>query len=210
MNNLQDLFEFYKTTQPSDGKIKAATAFLIHTCKAMKADRPEDIESDLFVEIPQALETCYSASPTRVTQDKCILAEMIGRYGPLGAWQEVVNVLLDDEDENVRQFSLHALAYCARSDIELVLPFIERYRLSGDTFMKNVTANLVSKLLCSGGAERLKERMGVWAGQGDMDFIREIAKNMDINIRRSEKIENGNSCMAARQWIEKEFDLGTK
>ncbi len=82
MNNLQELYDVFLATKPYSGKIKSATSMMIHVCKALDLATQEEITSDYFEEVPGALNEYFKNYPLKSTQDKAILAEMIGRVGP--------------------------------------------------------------------------------------------------------------------------------
>ncbi|HGY56818.1 MAG TPA: hypothetical protein ENK44_14015 [Caldithrix abyssi] len=210
MRSLQDLYDYYLATKPSRGKVKSATTLLIHICKALRVNSPEDVDSAMYHRIPQALDELFYSARHKSIQDKSILAEMIGRYGPKDGWDEAFDILLDDHDENLRQFTLYALQYIGRSEAELVLPYINRYRKSSDPLMKNVSANLAGKILCSDGADVLKRSLRRWAEEGDMDYIEEIALSLTKFMGRSNPLEDKQRCDVALSWLKGQFNLKEK
>jgi len=174
MKNLQELYDAYLATKPYSGKIKSATAMMIHVCKALNVASQEEVTSDYFTVIPEALSNYFSNYPLKSTQDKGILAEMIGRTGPDGELGELLDILLEDKDENVRQFSLHSLEYIGKDDPDLVLPYIERFRKSENPTMKSMAAHLTSHLSCSQKYETVLEKIEAWFEEGDIGFVQDV------------------------------------
>ena len=132
MNNLQELYDAFLATKPYSGKIKSATSMMIHVCKALNFPTQEEITSEFFEDIPGALNEHFENYPLKSTQDKAILAEMIGRVGTYESLLGLLDKLLTDTDENVRQYSLHSLGYFGKDYPEKVMPFVERFRKSND------------------------------------------------------------------------------
>ncbi|HID40198.1 MAG TPA: hypothetical protein EYP36_11890 [Calditrichaeota bacterium] len=174
MQNLQDLYDFYLSTKPSRGKIKSATTLLIHICKALQTISPEEIGQEMFSKIPQALDEMYYSTQHKAINDKSTLAEMIGRFGPQNGWDETFEILLDDRDENLRQFTLNTLEYVGKRNPAMVLPYIERYRKSSDLLMRDVSANLAGKILSFDQEDVIKRAVWRWINEGDTEFINEI------------------------------------
>lgn len=202
MQTLQTLFDYYKETGPSKGKLKDAAHVLIHICKAVRVNKPEDIGPDMFENIPHALDLFYGANNEKAAQDKGLFAEMIGRFGPRDGWERPFEKLLNDADSNVRQFTLNTLEYCGKKDPELIRPYIEQTFHSKDILLRTVAAILVGKLYCAGHGAYFKAHIDRWkSGEGRL-FIQEIYSN----LRFSEK--NGiqeSACADFKNWLKKEF-----
>ncbi len=174
MQNLQDLYEFYLQTKPSKGKVQAATRFLIHICRYLQVSSPEEVTPDRFGEIPEAIESHHELAYHSAIQEKSILAEMIGRYGPRDGWEKVLDILLTDKDDNLRQFTLQALAYSVCDQLESIISYLERFKDGEHPLMRQVTASLIAKVLVQKGCEQLKSRIVLWAQQGDPAMIQQI------------------------------------
>ena len=164
MNNLQDLYDFYRQTNPSPGKIKAATVFLIHCCKALNLSNPDDITEDLYQEIPKAIDTLYKHSESQAIQDKSIFAEMIGRFGPKQGWEKVLDILLNDGDENLCQFTLQSLEYYGCENPEEIYPYVERYINSNDPLMVHIASRIFVGMLCTAHSDFIQnDKFFFWA-----------------------------------------------
>lgn len=174
MKNLQELYDAYLLTKPYSGKIQTATSMMIHVCKALNVASQEDITSEYFAEIPKALDEYFKNYPLKTIQDKGILAEMIGRIGPDNQLGELLDKLLEDKDDNVRQFSLHSLEFIGKDDPEKVIPYIERYRKSDDPTMKGMAAHLSSHLSCSKNYEVILNKIEEWFNDGDIGFVQDV------------------------------------
>ena len=142
MNNLQELYDAFLKTAPSDGKIKAATTMMIHVSKALNMASNEEITTEYFVDIPRGLDEFFYNTPPKAMQDKAILSEMIGRIGPLPELRGLLENLLADEDENVRQYALHSLEYYGLTDPAAVIPYVEKYIRGVDPAMVDMTGSL--------------------------------------------------------------------
>ena len=188
MKNLQDLYDLYIETRPSSGKVKTATSMLIHVCKALEISSQEEVTSEYFESIPQALDSYFHAHPLKATLDKTMLAEMIGRVGPKKSVKNLLEKLLTDEDENVRQFSLNCLEYYGIKKPSSILPYIEKYRNSTDEEMLVTAAMLVGNIQCSDQQDMILEKIKKWYKNGDITFVREIIKRM-ILLRRQNKCD---------------------
>ncbi len=206
MENLLDLYEFYIQTQPSSGKVKSATTMLIHVCKALDVNAPEEVTVDLFEEIPRAIGEFYQSSPGKALHDKSVLAEMIGHYGPRDGWEKPFEYLLNDPDENLRQFTLSALQFYGESHSESIIPYIERYKNSENQLIKDVTANLVGKLLCSEHSEPLKIKLKEWSENGDREFIDNVGRFLENQLSRNENVSNTD----IGEWFRVMFEDNTK
>jgi len=174
MENLQHLYDYYLKTKPSSGKIRTATTLLIRICKALNTDAPEDITPDIYKQIPPAIDEFYGSSVSKALQDKSMLAEMIGRYGPRNGWEEALEVLLADTDSNLRQFTLQSLGYYSLMKPFKVLPYIEKYKNSDDVEMKNVAVNLLCKLLASEHAADIFDQIHSWPLGDNQVFLNEV------------------------------------
>jgi HEAT repeat protein len=188
MKNLQDLYDTYIETRPSAGKVKTATYMLIHVCKALEISSQEEVTSEYFESIPQALESFFHAYPLKATLDKTMLAEMIGRVGPKKSVKNLLEKLLTDENENVRQFSLNCLEYYGIKNPSSILPYIEKYLNSNDEEMLVTAAMLVGNIQCSDQHEMILEKIKKWYKNGDITFVREVIKRM-ILLRRQKKCD---------------------
>jgi len=188
MKNLQDLYDAYIETRPSSGKIKTATSMLIHVCKALEISSQEEVTSEYFESIPHALDSYFNAHPLKATLDKTMLAEMIGRVGPKKSVKNLLENLLTDEDENVRQFSLNCLEYYAIKKPSSILPYIEKYRNSSDEEMLITAAMIVGNIQCSDQHEMILEKIKKWYKNGDITFVKEVIKRM-IMLRRQKKCD---------------------
>jgi len=204
MNDLQELYDAYLATKPYSGKIKSATSMMIHVCKALDMQTQEEITSEYFADIPNALNNFFENYPLKSTQDKAILAEMIGRVGPDESLLVLLDKLLTDTDENVRQYSLHSLGYFGKDYPEKVMPFVERFRKSNDYTMKTVAAHLLTHLTGSGNQEFIFSKLKEWFEEGDLKFVNDVSqriadtvKNEDIKSISLEEFSN---------WIKTNFD----
>jgi len=204
MHNLQKLFDFYRDTKPTKGKLNDAANFLIHTCKALRVTMPEDIDPELLEDIPTAIEEYFGPSRDKAIQDKSTFAEMIGRYGPKNGWEKPFQKLLNDSDSNLRQFALHALEYCGKKTPELIIPYIETVSKSKDLLMRNVAVILVGKLFCAGHNELLKTVIQGWQKQGNRIFIQEIYLYIRTNSRPDMPED---ARIQFKNWLQLEFNL---
>ncbi len=204
MKNLQELYDSYLATKPYSGKIKSATSMMIHICKALDLPTQEDITSDYFEGIPDALNRYFKNYPLRATQDNAILAEMIGRVGPNDSLQGMLDKLLTDDNENVRQFSLHSLGYLGKSNPEKVLPFIERFRKSNDYTMKSVAAHLISHFATTQHQEFILSKINEWYEEGDLEFVQEVSQKIVDAIKQG--AQKSMSLDEFIDWIKINFD----
>ncbi len=188
MKNLQDLYDAYIETRPSSGKIKTATSMLIHVCKALEISSQEEVTNEYFKSSPQALDSYFFAHPMKATLDKTMLAEMIGRVGPKKSVKKLLEKLLTDEDENVRQFALNCLEYYGIRKPSSILPYIEKYRNSTDEEMLITAAMIVGNIQCSDQHEMILEKIKKWYKNGDTVFVQEVIKRM-IMLRRQRKCD---------------------
>ena len=188
MKNLQDLYDAYIETRPSSGKIKTATSMLIHVCKALEISSQEEVTSEYFESIPHALDSYFFAHPMKATLDKTMLAEMIGRVGPKKSVKKLLEKLLTDKDENVRQFALNCLEYYGIKKPSSILPYIEKYRNSTDEEMLITAAMIVGNIQCSDQHEMILEKIKKWYKNRDTAFVQEVIKRM-IMLRRQRKCD---------------------
>ncbi len=206
MSNLQDLFDFYLSTNPSTGKVRNATNFLIHACKAMNVDSPQQIGQENFNELPAAIDRYFNDNVQKAIHDKGVLAEMIGRYGPRDGWETVLNILLNEPDENLRQFALQSLEFAAYRNPGLIMPYIEQYRQSDQPLMRQVSAVLVTRMLCSGKCESIKENIEKWYDAGDHDFVQRIKRELNRLFQNSiDEPTYKKSCLKILDWLQQRF-----
>ena len=182
MNNLQELYDEFLSTEPSVGKIKTATTMMIHVCKALNVPSNEEITVEFFKEIPASLDSYFFNYPLRATQDKAILSEMIGRIGPIPELKAVLEELMADKDENVRQYALHSLEYCGLKNPRSILSYIERFIKTTDSVMYTMAAYLTGKISCSHEYKTVLERIEQWFEE-DKDFVQDVLKHM-LQIRK--------------------------
>lgn len=201
MHSLQDLYDFFIQTMPSRGKVKSATTLLIHITKAMQVSSTEEIMGDELAEIPYAIDRFYKTSPTKALQDKSVLAEMIGRYGPKDGWEKAFDILLEDPDENLRQFTLYSIEYIADTDPDLLISYIRLFMDSDDLLLKNIAAHLASRLLCGKHHEQMKKMVASWLQDGNVSFLEEMKRTLEICIRRKEKLNQHEACQTAYEWL---------
>ncbi len=203
MANLQELYDFYLETQPSAGKIRNATNFLIHACQALNVSSPEEIGDERLAELPLAIDRYFADNEPRAIRDKSALAEMIGRYGPKDRWRETFEVLLQDPDENLRQFVLQSLEYSARAEPELVLPYLERFRKEENALMRRVTAMLVLRILCSRQKEFIKPYLLRWVKE-DSEFAHILIELLELQtIKTFNDPDCRTVCQNTLHWLEK-------
>ena len=188
MKNLQDIYDAYLETRPSTGKIRTASSMMIHVCKALDISSQEEVTVDYFESIPRALDSFYLAHPTKATMDKTILAEMIGRVGPKKKVHGLLDKLLADKDQNVRQFTLNSMEYYGTTHPRVILPYIERFRQSSDQEMKSTVARLVGNLQCSAQSQFILDQIKKWYNKGDTSFVQEVIGRMVI-LRRQRKCD---------------------
>ena len=152
----------------------------------MNLDTPEDITPGLYKKLPFVIDNYFTDDGHKAIQDKSTLAEMIGRYGPKDGWEWALDALLEEEDDNLKQFSLQSLEYSARNDIELVMPYIERYISGDDELMQSVAAKLISRIVSSENINYILMKLEEWNLSGDNDFIKLIKKYTERNQLRKE------------------------
>lgn len=179
MENLQNLYDYYIKTKPSAGKIRTATTLLIRICKALNVDTPEEVSEDMYKLIPRAIDDFYKSSVHRALQDKSMLAEMIGRYGPREKWAEALDVLLADPDQNLRLFTLQSLIYYGMKDPLSILPYVERYVDSEDEELRQGAVNLLCKLLNSEKGRDIVTQIKTWSGDANKSYFTELLECLD-------------------------------
>jgi hypothetical protein len=188
MRNLQELYDAYIETQPSSAKIRNATTMMIHVCRALDIASQEEVTAEYFESIPRALDSFYLSHSVKAAMDKSILAEMIGRIGLKKKLIPLVEKLLEDNDENVRLFTLNNLKVCGVLKPHTVLPYIERYRTYSDMEMRAAAASLVGLLQCSEHYKTILNWIKKWYKQGDLSFVVEVLERMII-VRKQRKCD---------------------
>jgi hypothetical protein len=203
MKNLQDIYDAYLESHPSAGKIKTASSMMIHICKALDISSQEEVTFDYFELIPKALDSYFQAHPIKATIDKTMLAEMIGRIGPHKKVKKILEKLLSDKDENVRQYTLNSLEYYGLQHPKKILPYIEKYRNSPDQEMVSTAAMLVGNLQCSDQSPEILEWIRNWYNQNDLKFVEEVIARM-IMMRKQQMCDNQYMSMDALEtWTAK-------
>jgi len=203
MKNLQELYDYYRQTNPSQGKIKAATSFLIHCCKALDVSNPDDVTEDLYEEIPVSIEIHFKANESQAIQDKSILAEMIGRYGPKDGWNIVLDILLKDADENLRQFTLQSLEYSGCENPELIYPYVESCLFSDNSLMVHIAAKIFVGMLCTAHSEFIQNKVKEIVEQGSVNVIEALKANLKTAIKMRRDAENKSLCRTYYDWLDK-------
>ncbi len=203
MKNLQDLYDFYRQTNPSQGKLKAATTFLIHCCKALNFSSPDDVTEDIYEEIPSSIEMHFKYSESQSIQDKSILAEMIGRYGPRDGWEKVIEILLSDADENLSQFTLQSLEYYGCENPIEIYPYVERYLFSNNSLMVHIAARIFISMLCTAHSEFIQKKVKEIVEQGKVDVILALKSNLYTAIKQRHDAENKSLCRTYYDWLDK-------
>ena len=196
MENLQELFDAYLLTKPSAEKIRAATVMMIHVGKAMNVVTQEEITSEYYDEIAEAIDDFFSKTPQKAILDKAILAEMIGRIGPNGKLKRLFKSLLADKDENVRQFTLASLEYTGQKQPKTMLSYVELYRNSVDDSMKMIAVDLIAKLLCQGKHKSVLPKFKIWCREDNGVFAAAI-------IQRVKELDQQNMCSAGFEHFKK-------
>ncbi|RLD12018.1 hypothetical protein DRI50_09545 [candidate division KSB1 bacterium] len=201
MSSLQELYDFYLETNPSTGKIRNATNFLIHACQAMDVASPEDIVDEKLEDLPDAIDQYFAENHQKAIHDKGVLAEMIGRYGPRDGWENVYRKLLRDHDENLRQFALQALEFSARKDPAIALPYIEKFKNGKNKLMRRVAALLILRMLCSKQRDFIMEHVLNWA-KDDAEFLRIVIDLLQHQAENSlNNLELKLTCQDVLQWL---------
>jgi hypothetical protein len=210
MKNLQNLFDEYLITEPSAEKIKSATSMMIHLGKALNVPTQEEVTSEYYPEICSALDDYFFKAPHKARLDKAILAEMIGRVGPVHGLKKILEKLLTDKDAEVRQFALQSLDHYGCKKPKTVLPFIERYRKSEDSNMVATAARLTAKVLCSNQHQVILDQMKSWCKVGDEGFIAEIIQRYYHMHKQGSCDEDGRGYKKIRKWVEENCKTATK
>ena len=201
MANLQELYDFYLETNPSTGKIRNATNFLIHACQAMDVSCPEDITDEMLMELPAAIDNYFRENRQKAVHDKGVLAEMIGRYGPKDGWEDVYEILLKDSDENLRQFTLQAIEFSARKNPNIALPYIEKFRNGENGLMRRVAAILTLRMICSEQKEFITEHMIRWSKE-DPEFSVLVIELLEHQAHNSlNNLDYKLLCQDAYEWL---------
>jgi len=207
MKNLQDLYDYYRQTNPSQGKMKSATTFLIHCCKAMDVSNPEDITSDMYEEIPPAIDEWYKNNETQAIQDKSALAEMIGRYGPRNGWEKPLEILFLSEDENLRQFTLQALEYAGCEDPQQVFHLVERFLNGKHPLMRHVAARVFVRMLCTAHTPFIQEKVKEIVEKGNRPVIDALKKNFQEFIGQRPDTGKTKLCQTYLKWLDENTPL---
>jgi hypothetical protein len=187
MSNLQALHDFYLSTKPNSGKVQHASKLLIRLCRQMNLDSPEDITPELYHSLPEIIDIYYRKDIHKAIQDKSMLAEMIGRYGPKEGWEVVINNLLTNSDSNLRQFSFQALEYSAKENPNLILPYIEKFKNDPDSLMIAVAARIMSKMCTYKNQKMIDSLLIKWSKEGHFEFLELLRKNSLKCIKREEE-----------------------
>jgi len=202
MDNLQELFDAYLLTKPSAEKIRAATVMMIHVGKALNVATQEEVTSEYYDEITDAMDDFFAKSPQKATLDKAILAEMIGRIGPGGKLKRIFRKLLSDRDENVRQYALASLEYFGQKRPRTVLDYVDQFRRSDDDNMKMIAIELVAKMLCQGKQKNVFPQLRIWHDEDDGQFVSKI-------ISRVKALNDHDTCgtgyEAVLKWVPGNF-----
>ncbi len=203
-SNLQILFDEYAKRKPSKGKLDAAIKFLIHTCKALRISSAEEVGPDEFSGILKSIELFHARSRDAAIQDKSILAEMIGSYGPKDGWDIVLDQLLNDHDKNLRQFALQTLELSGEHNPQIIIPYIEQAMTAKDAIMVHIAAILVTRLYCSGHKDYITSLISEWEEKGKREFILQVYANIpDVEHDRYARSD----CQMLKSWLKQEFLL---
>jgi len=186
MTNIQDLHDHYLATKPNTLKVQTSSKFLIRLCLYLKLDTPEEITKEYYKTLPQIVDEYYHNDFHKAIQDKSMLAEMIGRYGPRDGWEEALDSLLKDADSNLRQFSFQALEFCGVENPQWVLPYIEKYKKSNDELMKAVAARILSKIYTVQHKDLFITLLDKWNNKNSFEFLEFLHKNIQKAIKRNE------------------------
>lgn len=186
MTSLQDLHDYYLTTKPKILKVQTASKLLIRLCIHLKLDTPEDITIEYYKGLPEIVDEYYHNDFHKAIQDKSMLAEMIGRYGPIDGWEQALETLLNDKDSNLRQFSLQSLEYCGLRNPKIILPYIEKYKNTNDELMKNVAARVFSKIYSVDNKDLFSKLLSKWNNKNSFEFLSFLHRNIQKAIKRNE------------------------
>ncbi len=209
MPTLQELFDFYQSTGPTEWKLRNATKLLIHACQALKVNSAEEIDQELLAELPDALDQYFAKAPQKAVHDKGTLAEMIGRFGPIDGLGPVLEKLLNDKDKNLRQFTLQSLEYHARNNLNNVLPILEHYKNDCDLLMKQVSAIVLARLSSSlHYSDVIKNLMQNCAAQNDVQYLQMMYDEVNKQIKNCvESVEIREKYIQMKQWMETQFEF---
>lgn len=186
--NLQDLHDHYLSTRPKTLKVQTASKLLIRLCIHLKLDTPEEITPEIYKDLPGNINDATPGNHHKAIQDKSMLAEMIGRYGPVDGWQYPYENLLKDQDVNLRQFSLQALEYCGLEKPELVIPYIEKYMNSSDETMRVVSARVLCRIYSVQNNDLFIKLAEKWNHKDNYEFLCLIHKNIQKTIINNEPL----------------------
>ncbi len=185
MSDLQRLHDYYLKTKPSVGKVQSASKLLIRLCKHLNLETPEDITPELYHQLPSFIDEYYRSDHHKAIQDKSTLAEMIGRYGPRDGWERAFEALLNDEDSNLRQFTLSSMHYAARHDLESVMDYLEHYAAGDDKLMTHVVARVINQAVTGDNKTILLEKIRGWAEENSSSIIQEILDVSERSVKRN-------------------------
>lgn len=205
MQSLQDLYDYYLTTIPSPGKLKTASSMLIHVCKILNLNSAEEVTEDYYKEIPAAIERYHHTSTNLAVQEKSVLAEMIGHYGPKEGWEKTFDILLSDADENLRQFALNALEYQIERDPDRVLTYIGQFKNSNDDSLRDTAIHLICVFLCSSRQKKIKSLLLDWLKDEPVSFYDSLL--FQLQKCASSRFNSGrkDECQAAYNWLLETF-----
>jgi hypothetical protein len=186
MTNLQDLHDYYLSTKPNTLKVQTSSKLLIRLCLHLKLDTPEQITKEYYKNLPGIIDEYYHDDFHKAIQDKSMLAEMIGRYGPKDGWEKSLETLLHDDDSNLRQFSFQSLEFCGEKEPQLILPYIEKYKNSKDELMKVVAARIISKIYTIQNKDLFLKLLENWNNKNNLEFLSFLHKNIQKAVKRNE------------------------
>jgi len=184
MSNLQNLHDYYLSTKPNTLKVQSASNFLIRLCKQLGLDSPEEVTPELYHQLPETIDIYYRKDFHKAIQDKSILAEMIGRFGPRDGWDRALDVLLADDDSNLRQFTFQSLDYSAKDNFLLILPYIEKYKMCDETLMIAVAARIMSSVYSDETSAIVNDLLEKWKKEGAETFLSQLKKNVTKLLKR--------------------------
>lgn len=178
---------------------------LIHVCKVLNLNSAEEVTEDYYKEIPAAIEHYHQGSANLAVQEKSILAEMIGCFGPKEGWEKTFEILLGDADENLRQFTLNTLECQIENDPDRVLAYIGKFRKSNDASLKDTTIHLIGNFLCSSRQNKIKALLIDWLKDESFTFydsllfqLQKCVSSRSSNLRKEE-------CQAAYNWLRETY-----
>jgi len=176
---------------------------MIHLGKALDVATQEEINTDYFNELTFALDEFYAKTPQKARLDKAIIAEMIGRVGPKPKIKKVLNYLLSDKDENIRQFSLQSLEYSGTKRPATVLPYIDKYKNAKDNNMVTTAAYLTAKLLCAPKYPTVLQHMEHWCSPKDSSFLLEVLKRFVYLLKHGGCQSESLDIDSVSEWVAK-------